>query len=688
MAKVLIRLMLAVGVIVFMTSAAHSELIVYEPFDYPVSDLVGNSGAFGIGPDGWEDWEQTEPAQVVEGSLLHPVYGYELDFIGNHAEVISGQVVAFFLTSLPDDGRDYWISFLYQTVDSDSYGHFYFLFPDAAETPALGLEINGGGPAFFSIYDDWAPMGGVEDPSAVLWIVIKAETSGSQSTSEMGYLWVDPVPWAEPDIAEANGDLEYLIKKGDVMNSFRMWGSGDPAAYKIDEIKVGTSFEDVSVIPRCEKASNPTPENGEPYADAGLTELDWDAPTCVEDPTYNVYFNPDVNFVTPIAADITETTCTLPGSLIPLDYETIYYWRVDVIDPNDGVPVIHEGRVWHFTTWAQNPTVTTQPASTTVAVGAEAGFSVEAVNTESYQWYYRETLDGEEELISGATNPTYTIDVVLEDHEGYYYCRATNFDGSTDSDRARLLTERLMAHWNFEDNLEDEVDPLNDGTATGYIFFDEGVGDGNSVAIVDANFITTTNSLGQLTEITVSMWFNPDALVEEEEQTLLAANGTWDPGTVYIYTVEDQIYGLVIEDQEEEISVIVGPAEIAEGVWNHCVFVYDTSTEFSALYLNGELIDEDDDTPVPPILPPLSIGAVSAEEGLPYSGLIDDLRIYDYRLSDLQIASMYTEIMTEANVCIGRPDYDLSENCHVDLVDLELLVTQWLECNIVPTCVQ
>ena len=688
MKKILIRLSLAVVIIVFMTSAAYSELLVYEPFNYPVSELVGNSGAFGIEASGWEDWEQTEPAQVVQGSLLHPVYGYDLDFIGNHAEIVSGEVAAFFLTSLPDDGRDYWISFLYQTVDPASMGRFPFLFPDASGDPALGIEINGGGPGMYSDFDPWKSVSGVEDSSAVLWIVIKAETSGSLSTSEMGYMWVDPEPWKEPDIAEAGGALEYTIQKSDVTDAFYMYGSGDPAGFKIDEIKIGTSFEDVSVIPRCEKASNPSPENGEPYADVGLTELAWDAPTCVDGPTYNVYFNTDPNLVSPIAEGITETTCPLPEPL-PLGYETIYYWRVDVIDPNEGEPIIHEGRIWHFTTWAKNPTITTQPASTTVPAGSNVQFAVEAVNTTGYQWYYSETSDGAGDPITGATSATYTRSGVLEADEGYFYCVASNSDGTTESDRARLLIERPLAHWKFEDNLDDLIDPLNNGTAIGYIDYVTGI-DGKAVDMVDPNcLITTTNNLGELMEISVSMWIKPNALVDE--QALLAANGTWDSGTLYIYTAEDWIYGVVIEDEEEETNIPVGAAQITEGEWNYCVFVYDTSTESSALYLNGELVDENVDADiasVAPILPPLSIGGISAEDGLPYSGLIDDLRIYNYRLSDLEIASLYTEIMTEADVCIGNPDYDLSENCVVDLDDLELLVLGWLECNIVPTCVQ
>jgi hypothetical protein len=667
--------MLAACVIIFMTPVAHSELLVYEPFDYPVGELVGNGGAFGL-DSGWENWGMIQPAQVGQDSLLHPIYEYELDPMGNHAVIVEGDVAATFLTSLADDGRDYWVSFLYQRIAPDSYGWFTFLFPDNNNDPTVGIEINGGYPG---MYDPWTTVSGVTDPAAVMWIVIKAETSGSHTSDEMVYMWVDPEPITEPDIAEAGGSLEYTIPKDGTCEFFLMGGIGDPAAYSIDEIKIGTSFNDVSVIPKCENASNPLPGNGQQYVDINLSQLSWDPPTCVDDPAYDVYLGTDPNFASPEAEQIAETSYTLTSSL---DYETTYYWRIDTVDSNESGTITYEGRTWRFTTWAINPTIITQPASTTVPAGSDVQLSVEAVNTESYEWYFADTPDGAGTLIPDSDSPILDLtDVQLAD-EDYYYCKTINSEGETDSERARLLIERPLAHWKFENNLEDEVDPINDGTATGYIDFDTGI-DGQAVAVVDANFITTSNDMGQLTEITISMWISPDASVEEQEQALLAANGTWDPGTVYINIDEDQVYGQIIED--EETSIVAGPALITQGMWHHCVFVYDTSTEFSGLYLNGQLIDEET-TSVAPILPPLSIGAISTEDGLPYSGLIDDLRIYDYRLSDLEIASLYTNFLPDAKVCLGNPEYDTSGNCQVDLEDLELLLSQWLECNIVPTC--
>jgi hypothetical protein len=692
--NILIRLTLAVGVIVFMTSAAYSELLVYEPFDYPVGSLINNGGAFGL--DGvWEDWGLAE-ADVVQGSLVHPEYDYIFDAVGNQTKIIDGDVGVALSNTFEDDGRDYWVSFLYNRIDSDCRAEIKIIFPEGEEIPLVAIEINGGYPAIYPQEGyPYIVVSGVTDPSAVTWFVIKAETSGSHRTPEMVYMWVNPDPRVEPLIADAGGSVEYDIPKGDVTDVIILRGSGDPAAYYIDEFKIGTTFKDVGIIPKCENASNPVPENGTIYVDVDLEALGWDAPTCVDEPTYNVYLSTDTELGSPKAEGITETSYTITES--PLEYDTVYYWRVDVMEPNEGDIGynVYEGRVWHFTTFAKNPTITAQPVSTTVEAGSDARFSIEAINADNYEWYIADTPDGTGTAIENSDSPDLDITAVNLDDEGYYYCIAKNNDegtlNTTNSERARLLTERLMAHWQFEDNLEDENNPLNNGTPVGTIGYDTGiVEETRAVAIVEPNsLITTANDLGKLTEITVSIWISPNALVEEQEQVLLAANGTWEPGTVYIYIVEDEIYGQVIENQEEETSIVTGPAAITEGVWNHCVYVYDTSTQWSGFYINGELVEENDDeniASVAPILPPLSIGAISLLEGLFYNGLIDDLRIYDYRLSDLEIASLYIDIVEEAEICIGNPDYDLSGNCLVDLADLELVASQWLECNIVPTC--
>jgi hypothetical protein len=80
------------------------------------------------------------------------------------------------------------------------------------------------------------------------------------------------------------------------------------------------------------------------------------------------------------------------------------------------------------------PSITTQPASETVAVGSAATFSVTASGsgTLSYQWYMGSTE------ISGATSSTYTISSVASSDAGSYYVTVSNSAGTTTSSTATL----------------------------------------------------------------------------------------------------------------------------------------------------------------------------------------------------------------------------------------------------------
>ena len=95
---------------------------------------------------------------------------------------------------------------------------------------------------------------------------------------------------------------------------------------------------------------------------------------------------------------------------------------------------------------------------------------------------------------------------------------------------------------------------------------------------------------------------------------------------------------------------------------------------------------------------PLTMGAYfPADEPDPvaadyFVGMLDDVRIYNYALSCVQVASMYVDFVPTAEVCCVDYATDLSgplgePDCIVDIYDLvEFARTHWLTCNIVPDC--
>jgi hypothetical protein len=86
------------------------------------------------------------------------------------------------------------------------------------------------------------------------------------------------------------------------------------------------------------------------------------------------------------------------------------------------------------------PTITTHPASASVAVGEPVTFVVVASGspTLTYQWYKAPDGTTAGVPISGATSASYTITSTVSGDAGYYYCTVTNSYGSATSNRAQL----------------------------------------------------------------------------------------------------------------------------------------------------------------------------------------------------------------------------------------------------------
>jgi hypothetical protein len=200
------------------------------------------------------------------------------------------------------------------------------------------------------------------------------------------------------------------------------------------------------------------------------------------------------------------------------------------------------------------------------------------------------------------------------------------------------------------------------------------------VVIVDPNqFVLVDNDMGRLKSITITAWLKPITL--GGEQVILAATEGSDDGTIYLGADNFELLGEVFG------SANAGGGELTEGEWNLCVLRYYSEAEEANLYLNGELVASSGiNSEVPPILPPLSIGAKNLAEGDYVDGLIDDVRIYNYPVSHLDIARMYTDTIPDSTACLGNPEFDLNEDCVVNILDFEILASNWANCNIVPDC--
>jgi hypothetical protein len=69
-----------------------------------------------------------------------------------------------------------------------------------------------------------------------------------------------------------------------------------------------------------------------------------------------------------------------------------------------------------------------------------------------------------------------------------------------------------------------------------------------------------------------------------------------------------------------------------------------------------------------------------------YRGAISDVRIYNHPIIDVDVGLMYYA-ETGKSSCAVKPPGDTDGNCIVNLVELEEIMTKWLECGLVPDCI-
>lgn len=111
------------------------------------------------------------------------------------------------------------------------------------------------------------------------------------------------------------------------------------------------------------------------------------------------------------------------------------------------------------------------------------------------------------------------------------------------------------------------------------------------------------------------------------------------------------------------------------------IVAVDSTAETDTLTISG--------TPAVPAQLPLTIGGRGLGDRI--TATLDDIQVYSYALSSVDVARLYTDI-AGGTICVQDDDslpslqWDFSGNCRVDLADLALFAADWQNCREVPTC--
>jgi hypothetical protein len=322
------------------------------------------------------------------------------------------------------------------------------------------------------------------------------------------------------------------------------------------------------------------PEDGSVTYDTEVT-LQWLAPLEAEEPpvTYDVYLGTDPNEESPhyygndpIVSGISETS-TSSGTL---EAGNTYFWRVDVIDPNNGSP-----------------------------------------------------------------------------------CRIRGFEKSFSI--ASTISKGLVGHWKFDGDLSDSAEGRT-GTALGNPSTDTDNGIDGGAAEFDGSgdaIILSTEGLGGRFEWTVMCWVNGDILEYPEyvgnngmfltsgydDDPYDGVNEGWE--AIFMRYYYGSITGAVnwpewaVSGAGHGENGHTGEWPIEPGNWYHVTVSYDAITREVNAYLNGALMSTSTADFPGFYNKKMAIGAAQAADetlGVEYDGLVDDVRLYDCVLEELEIA--------------------------------------------------
>jgi hypothetical protein len=333
------------------------------------------------------------------------------------------------------------------------------------------------------------------------------------------------------------------------------------------------------------------------------------------------------------------------------------------------------------------PVITVQPISQIVETAGTVTLTVSGSGITSYRWYKGLSQLNDGGNISGATTPTLTITNCQAENEGEYYCKVSG-ECSAYSSKAALLIRRMIAHWPFDGNLNDISGSGNNGTAVGTMIYKTGVNNiANGALYLEnlsgaQNYVKIANPvyssfgadlISYCGSFTLSLWIKPSFVQSYEMyvSTGLLPNGGWYAaryGSGYVATCL--------------INPIVNGFSsypFNDGNWHLFTAVVNAQAGTVSLYMDKEFQNQKSAAPTPGV--DFLIGALNSKAtrgaadniSYGYTGLIDDIRMYNYPLGQNDINQMF-------DIVKG----DINHDCVVDIADLAVVIQNWMVSNRVP----
>ncbi|MHC4301862.1 MAG: LamG domain-containing protein, partial [Planctomycetota bacterium] len=172
-----------------------------------------------------------------------------------------------------------------------------------------------------------------------------------------------------------------------------------------------------------------------------------------------------------------------------------------------------------------------------------------------------------------------------------------------------------------------------------------------------------------------------------DESSRIVVKGKDNKETYVLDMGDEGDFGFFVRDDVKYKSYTVS-APVWQDEWLHLAGSYDGDSNTVKGYLNGLLIDLEDDAnfvflgkTLSQDVSGLAIGNRSDANDKPFVGIIDDVRIYDYALAEAEVMWLasdgtgYTALMAPANLY----DSEAPGQQAINYRDMAVLIDHWLE---------
>ncbi len=446
---------------------------------------------------------------------------------------------------------------------------------------------------------------------------------------------------------------------------------------------------------------------------APTASLHWETVSSGSGQSYDIYLagNLDPNQIDPnnlplVASGLATKEFDPDGEL---GFDFTYRWRIVTHIPGQADQT---SPAWTFVVRSDTPFIATQPLDIHATPNGIAQFTIQAESTTdmTYAWYRQvgtePTPATDPQIFDQNAGTPEVLDlasVQLAD-EGYYYCVVSNNGGSVTSSPAFLTIDRIIATWEFDQTLADSTGNGWDGQMShgATPVYESGLS-GTALNLADTHeyvYIPDSNQGFEFLKrgYTLSVWINT---------TTGGWNGVLTKSTRASGTAGGVNYasykGIVITQYDGWAGHQIrgagdywGSNNINDGKWHMITATY-RNDKWAEIYVDGLRYSttggpvDVDPTTSADTDQPFVIGnelTVQLENGddVPFNGLIDNVQVYNYALSQDTIADMYLAYVEQEYLCKSRPEFDFNNDCITDLLDFAQFAQTWLECYRYPEC--